>query len=72
MRSRKHRRVGPKGNLSKARRSLAPHVATKFIKYSLMNLIVTMMKGKEGGRRCLFSNFDALNTAILGLKCGVG
>jgi len=32
----------------------------------------TMMKGKEGGRRCLFSNFDALNTAILGLKGGVG
>jgi transposase len=48
------------------------HVATKFIKYSLMNLTVTMMKGKEGGRRCLFSNFDALNTAILELKCGVG
>ncbi|PAV09629.1 hypothetical protein ASJ83_06350 [Methanocorpusculum parvum] len=52
--------------------SEARHVATKFIKYSLMNLTVTMMKGKEGGRRCLFSNFDALNTAILGLKCGVG
>ena len=50
----------------------AKHVATKFIKYSLMNLTVTMMKGKERGHRCLFSNFDALNTAILGLKCGVG
>ena len=42
----------------------AKHVATKFIKYSLLNLTVTMMKGKESGHRCLFSNFDALNTAI--------
>jgi len=32
----------------------AQHVATKFIKYSLMNLTVTMIKGKERGRRCFF------------------
>ncbi len=28
-----------------------------------------MMKVKLGVLRCLFSNFDAQNTAILGLKC---
>jgi transposase len=46
----------------------ARHVAAKFIKYSLMNLTVTMMKVKQGGCRCLFSNFYALNTAILWIK----
>jgi len=50
----------------------ARYVATKFIKYSLINLTVTIMNVRQGGRRCLFSNFDALNTAILGLKYGVG
>ena len=50
----------------------AQHVATKFIKYSLMNLTVKMMKVKQGTQRCLFSNFDALDTAIIGIKFGVG
>ena len=32
----------------------------------------TMMKVKQGGNRCMFSNINAVNTAIPGLKCGVG
>ena len=38
MRFRKYKQVDQKVNLSNAKRSLALHVATNFIKYSLMNL----------------------------------
>jgi hypothetical protein len=37
-----------RGSLSKARRRLAPHVATKFIKYSLMNLREARPSGRSG------------------------
>jgi transposase len=42
------------------------HTCTKFIKKSLTNLTVTVEKTKNSARRLIYSNFDPLNTVILG------
>lgn len=42
------------------------HTSAKFIKISLMNLTVTVEFEKNGSKRYIYSNFDALNTVILG------
>jgi transposase len=42
------------------------HTCTKFIKKSLMNLTLTVEKKKNEMRRLIYSNFDPLNTVILG------
>lgn len=41
------------------------HTSTKFIKNSLMQLTVTVEFEKNGSKRYIYSNFDALNTVIL-------
>jgi len=48
------------------------HTSVKFIKYSLMNLTVTIEKAKHGLRRLIYSNFDPISTQILGLKSDNG
>lgn len=48
------------------------HTSVKFIKYSLMNLTVTIEKAKRGLRRVIYSNFDPISTQILGLMSGNG
>jgi len=48
------------------------HTSVKFIKYSLMNLTVTVEKVKHGLRRVIYSNFDSISTQVLGLKAGYG
>jgi len=50
----------------------AKHMATKFILKSLEKLTVTVMQLKNGTSRAIYSNFDALNLELLGLKSGVG
>ena len=47
------------------------HTSTKFIKYSLMNLTVTVEKLERGGKRRIFSNFDVINWLILHPEQGV-
>ncbi len=47
------------------------HVSTKFIKNSLMNLTVTVDYLKNGVKKFIYANFDAINTLILGQKCGI-
>ena len=42
------------------------HTSTKFIKRSLMNLTVTVENCKNGLKRRIFSNFDAINRLVLG------
>lgn len=42
------------------------HTCTKFIKKSLMNLTVTVEKTKNKVNRLLYSNFDPINTLIIG------
>ena len=42
------------------------HTCTKFIKKSLTNLTVTVEKTKNSARRLIYSNFDPLNTVIIG------
>jgi len=44
------------------------HTSVKFIKYSLMNLTVTVEKVKDGLRRLIYSNFDPISTRILGIN----
>lgn len=41
-------------------------ISTKFIKKSLMNLTVTIEKTKNGRKRKIFSNFDTINSTIMG------
>jgi len=48
------------------------HTSVKFIKYSLMNLTVTIEKVKQSLRRVIYSNFDPISTHVLGLKAGSG
>jgi len=50
----------------------AKHMATKFILKSLEKLTLTVMQLKNGTLRAIYSNFDALNLELLGLKAGVG
>jgi len=40
------------------------HVSTKFIKQSLKNFALTVIMGKNGVKRRVFSNFDWINTLI--------
>jgi len=40
-------------------------VSTKFISNSLQNLTVTVVPTEDGRKRRYYSNFDALNRAIL-------
>jgi transposase len=42
------------------------HTCTKFIKKSLTNLTVTVEKEKNKMKRLIYSNFDPLNTVIIG------
>ena len=42
------------------------HTCTKFIKKSLTNLTVTVEKTKNKVNRLLYSNFDPINTLIIG------
>jgi transposase len=42
------------------------HTCTKFIKKSLTNLTVTVEKTKNKMKRLIYSNFDPLNTLIIG------
>jgi len=42
------------------------HTCTKFIKKSLTNLTVTVEKEKNKIKRLIYSNFDSLNTVIIG------
>ena len=42
------------------------HTCTKFIKKSLTNLTVTVEKTKKRVNRLLYSNFDSINTLIIG------
>jgi transposase len=48
------------------------HTSVKFIKYSLMNLTVTIEKVKHGLRRVIYSNFDSISSHVLGIKAGIG
>lgn len=48
----------------------AKHTATKFILLSLKNLTLTVMKLKNGVSRCVYSNFEPLNQAVLRIKGG--
>ena len=42
------------------------HTCTKFIKKSLTNLTVTFEKTKNRAKRLIYSNFDPINTLIIG------
>jgi transposase len=42
------------------------HTSVKFIRQSLMNLTVTIERGKETLKRMIFSNFDPISSVILG------
>jgi transposase len=48
------------------------HTSVKFIKYSLMNLTVTIEKENHGLRRVIYSNFDAISSKVLGIIAGIG
>jgi len=48
------------------------HTSEKFIKYSLMNLTVTIEKVKDGLRKVIYSNFDPISTRVLGVKSEFG
>lgn len=45
----------------------ASSLATKFITDPMQKLTVTVIRGKDGPKRHVYSNFDRLNTAILGV-----
>ena len=45
----------------------ASSMATKFITDPMQKLTVTVIGGKDGQKRHVYSNFDRLNTAILGV-----
>ena len=48
------------------------HTSVKFIKYSLMNLTVTIEKVKHGLRRVIYSNFDSISNQVLGINAEIG
>jgi len=47
------------------------HKSTKFIKKSLSNLTVTIDSWQRKTKKCIYSNFDAINTLILRLNWAV-
>ncbi len=47
------------------------HISTKFIKKSLSNLTVTIDSWERKTKKCIYSNFDAINTMILRLNWAV-
>ena len=46
------------------------HTSVKFIRYSIMNLTVTVEKRKGKLRRVIYSNFDPISTRVLGINQG--
>ena len=48
----------------------AKHVSPKFILLSLKKLTLTVMRGKYHGEKYVYSNFEPLNMAVLGLGSG--
>jgi len=46
------------------------HTSPKFIKSSLMDLTVTVEFGENGGKRYIFSNFNAISECVLGKNRG--
>ena len=44
------------------------HTSVKFIKYSIMDLTVTVEKRKGKLRRVIYSNFDSISTRVLGIN----
>lgn len=47
------------------------HTCTKFIKKSLMNLTVTVEKTKNRAKRLIYSNFDPVNTRVIGQNSAI-
>jgi transposase len=48
------------------------HTSTKFIRNSLMNLTVTVEYLRNSAKGLIYSNFDPINTLIIGQNAGIG